>query len=82
MKEESFNRTFLNTEGCTSYARIILDATFPKATFNESEQIIRYKLGGRTKKISFYNLFLNITSYGIPLKTKEVRVLLKSRGTE
>jgi hypothetical protein len=78
--KEDFNRTFLNTEGCTSYASIILDLTFPKANFNETEQIVRYKLGGKSKKISFYDLFLNITSYGIPIKTKELRVLLKSRS--
>ena len=78
--KEDFNRTYLNTEGCTSYASIILDLTFPKANFNKSEDMIGYKLGGKSKKISFYDLFLNITSYGIPIKTKELRVLLKSRS--
>tara|TARA_R110002050_G_scaffold255361_2_gene394044 strand:- start:293 stop:550 length:258 start_codon:yes stop_codon:yes gene_type:complete len=79
--KEDFNRTYLNTEGSLEDAKNILEVTFPKITYNESEQVVKYKLGKRTRKITFYDLFLNITSYGIPLKARELREILRSRNS-
>lgn len=77
---EKTHKTYVPTFNQREQAKKVIEACYNNLRYNEDNDTIRYTRNGKRIIVNFYEFYTDITSYGIGVKTRELKVLLDQKS--
>jgi len=73
---QEHHKTFVPIFNQREQAKKVIETCFNNLRYNEDKDEVKFTKNSKSKTISFYEFYTEITSFGIAVKTRDLKVLL------